>query len=1001
MLIASGLQLSFSAAVSAGTTAHQTDSRDMTAAPQKVQIKGTVKDSKGEPIPGASVYEKGTTNGTITDEKGNFTFTLSSSDATLVVSCIGYSDIEIVPKGKTVFDVTMEDDAELLDEVVAIGYGTARKSSVTGSITKVNGDELAGFPSVSVEDALQGRAAGVYISPSSQPGTGTTIRIRGSRSLKASNSPLVIVDGMPGTFDNVSPQDIKSIEILKDAAATAIYGSRAANGVILITTKGTTKDDLTIELTSYAGMNTYNFADMISAEEYEDQIWCRTMFTTYGTDAEAWKNSDITKRQALENFDPLWADNYYNKGINFDWRKALFSNVSFNTGHTISVNYRGNRFSNRLSYSFNDDNSYYKTVNFKRHLLTNNVRFNPAKWLEVNQITRLMLRERDGYPSTAFDAICRMTPFESPYVDNDPEKGLVSTIGRERFANALYDYEPGNFVDKHNTNRADVILGITAHPLKWLTLNTNLKLGFSNSSDGEYRDSHTSAQNNGYNYAQMEKSYSFDYTWNGLITADKDFGDHHISATGVVEAIKDTDESLYAYSQNIPAAYMDYHFLQSGDINQTLSSSYSMSSLLSFLGRFQYDYKSKYLLNVAVRRDGSSRLAEGNKWHTFPSASVAWRISEEPFMRNTQVDELKLRLSYGEIGNQSISEYQTLTRLKSKSYSWAGAGFYTWQPDGLANTGLTWEVSKSINAGVDFALFNRKFSGTVEYYNTRNENQLQQRTLPETTGFGSLWMNIGTTRSTGIELSLSGTLKQTKDFLWTVGGNFSRNWSTIVSLLDGKDDVSNAWFIGKPLGVVYDYVFDGIWQLDEKDQATKYKSEPGKIKVKDIDGDGAITASDKQVLGQTEPKFMTSIQTNLKWKNFDFTANFVGQFGHMITSSNYVDAFNAERWNLDSGKQWWTPLNGSNEWPRIHGTQDMTYSSVLTRQKGDFIKIQNISLGYDLSKAVKGIEKIRVYVQGRNIAYLYKACPGKMNPEQPNSMFTIPASYVLGINLTF
>lgn len=973
-------------------------------APTPVQIKGVVKDSQGSAVPGAYIIEQGSQNAVLTESNGSFTINVSSADASIIVSCIGYREAVIPIAGRSSLQITLEDDAEMLDEVIAIGYGTARRSSITGSIAKVGGEKLSGFPSVNVQDALQGLAAGVYVDPSRQPGDGVTIRIRGSRSLRASNDPLLIVDGMPGSWENLSSNDIKSIEILKDAAASAVYGSRAANGVILVTTKSASGNKpFVVEVDSYVGVNRYSFASMMSADRYGAMIRDVMRYQTHGINADAWAGSDIDIAKGLEMFDPSWSQNYQN-GIDYNWREALLNSSSFNTGHTVALGYKSDVLSFRVSYSFQDDNSYYKTVNYKKHILNTNLKFTPAKWIDLSLVTRLSRRDRSGYPDDTFTSISRMNPFETPWVDEVKSNGLKTTVGRELYVNALWNYEPGKFIDDHINNLADIIGSATIHPLSWLTLNTNLKLGFHEATNGIYRDSYTSEQKLGYNRASFEKTSGFNYTWNALVTADKDFASHHISATAVFEAIKNTDEGVFATSQNIPAAYMDYHFLNAGTINQALQSDYVMSSLLSYLGRVQYDYKGKYILNAAVRYDGSSKLAEGNKWALFPSVSAAWRISEEGFLKdNRVVSDLKLRASYGEIGNQSISSYQTLTRLKSKTYSWAGQGFYTWQPDGLANKGLTWEVSKTINAGADFGFFKNRLTGTVEYYNTLNINQLQQRSIPETTGFGSLWMNIGSTKNEGFEISLQGIPIQTADFTWTIGTNLSRNWNSIVSLLNGVDDVSNLWFIGKPMSVYYDYVFDGIWQLDELDEAKSYKLEPGDIKVKDLDPDGAITSSDKTIIGQKEPKWMASLQTSFSYKNIDLSLNFVGQFGHMISLDNYVDAFNAERWQVENNIDWWTPLNPTNKWPGLHSSLDRSYQSTLKYFNGNFVKLQNITLGYDLSKLTRkvNISKLRVYLEGRNVGYAYKACPGRFSPEEPNSMYTIPSSYVFGINMTF
>ena len=471
----------------------------------KKTISGRVVDRNGEPVIGVNVVEKGTTNGTITDMDGKFTFNVSPN-ATLMLSYIGYKAQEIAVNNRTQYNVVLDEDTETLDEVVVVGYGTMKKSSLTGSVTKVETEKLEGFPSVNVVDALQGRAAGVYINPSRQPGEDPTIRIRGTRSFNASNSPLLIVDGMPGSWENVSSEDIESMEILKDAAATAVYGSRAANGVILITTKSAKKGGkLSIELNSYVGMNKYDFIEMQSPEKYNAMIRDVMRYQSHGLDKEAWENSDIDLRRGLEMFNGLWADNYYNKGITFNWQDALFNSHSVTTGHNISIGQATDKISYKLSYSFQDDNSYYKTMNYKRHILNNNVKINLAKWMDLGLITRLSLRDMGGWPGSMWENYRRMSPFETPYIDEDPSKGLKDVVGKEKYVNALLNYQDGNFVNDRINKRADIILTANIRPFSWLTFTTNLKLDYKESSNGKYYDSKTSEQNLGYNFAYFNK----------------------------------------------------------------------------------------------------------------------------------------------------------------------------------------------------------------------------------------------------------------------------------------------------------------------------------------------------------------------------------------------------------------------------------------------------------------------------------------------------------------
>lgn len=976
------------------------------AAQDNVKVNGVVRDAQGQAVPGASVYEQGTTVGTTTAQDGTFSLQLSSKNAFIAVSCLGYKDLATSAAGRSFIEVELEESYEMLDEVIAIGYGTIKKSSLTGSIAQVSGKDLASNPSVNLQDALQGRAAGVYVDPARQPGDGTTIRIRGVRSLNASNNPLLIVDGMPGSWENLNSNDVESMEIMKDAAATAIYGSRAANGVIMVTTKSARgSKKFNVELNSYAGFNNYRMVKLLDGPRYAEMIRDVKRYESYGTDYDKWVDSDIDTQEALKLWNQTWAENYYEKGIDFNWQNALLSKNSFTTGHTLSLGYNSEKLKYNLSYNFQNDNSYYKTVNYQRHILNSSVKFTPAKWIELTQTTRLSYRKNSGEPTDTYNSIARMTPFETPYVDDDKAQGLKTVVGKEGYVNPLWNYEKGHFVNNKLNLMADLIFGVTVRPTSWLSLQTNLKLNFAEYTNGKYFDSKSTEQNLGLNYGYLKKQSTAGYTWNAIVTADKTFGSHHLALTGVVEAIQDKMNYVSAESQDIAAAYMDYHFLQSGVQNRDLKSGYEKASLFSVLGRFQYDFRNKLIFNAAVRYDGSSRLAAGNKWRLFPSVSAAWRISEEPFIKNlgNKISDLKVRVSYGEIGNQAIDPYQTLTSLKSTTYSWGGEGVYAWYPSTLANQNLGWEVSKTVNAGIDFGFLGNRITGTVEYYHTNTQDVLMKRTIPDVTGFSYIWQNIGSTQNQGVEFSLNGVAISTRDLTWSIGANASRNWNKITGLIDGQDLVSNAWFIGQPINVIYDHKFDGIWQLDEAEQAKVFKAEPGQIKVKNLDdSDEAITDSDKTILGTKDPKWLASLHTSLTYKGFDLSLNFSGQFGYLISASNYVPKWNGEKW-MSADVDWWTPLNPTNKWPRVQTSPDHNYASTLQYFRGDFIKLQNINLGYDFSRLIKSkvFSKLRLYAEGRNVAYLYKGCPKDVTPEEPNSVYTIPATYVLGINLTF
>lgn len=969
-------------------------------------ISGTVQDEKGEALPGVNILIKGTQQGTTTNAEGKFTLTVPDDKAVLIFSFVGYVSQEITVGSQSQLSLSMVSDQKALEEVVVVGYGTMKRSSLTGSISTIEARQIETFPTVNVLNAMQGQASGVFVKPSRQPGEAPSIRIRGSRSLSASNSPLLIIDGMPGSWDNLVSSDVESMEVLKDAAATAIYGSRAANGVILVTTKSSSRagNKMSIEVGAFAGVNQYNFIPMQSAEKYAELIRDVMRYQTHGAvDVAAWQNSTIDTKRGMEMFNSTWADNYYNKGINYDWQKALFNNSSYTQGYNVSLGNRTEKLNYRLSYNFQNDNSYYKTVNYQRHVLNANAMLNVTKWLDVGTITRLSIRKNTGWPDNMWDNMRRMTPFETPYIDEDPAKGMKDAVGKEKYVNALWNYQDGNLIDDRKGQMADILLKADVKPFSWMKLSTNFKFDVYDRSTGVYRDSRTSYQNLGLNFASFEKRNEVNYTWNGILNIDRTFNNvHQVNLTGVVEAIRNDSIVVGASAQDIPAQYMGYHFLQTGIINRNIWSGFTKSTLLSYMFRGQYEYMGKYLLNFAVRADGSSRLAAQNRWRTFPSFSAAWILSEEEFLRGQNaLSILKIRASYGEVGNQAINPYQTLTTLSQATYNWGSKGVFSWRPSGIANKSLGWEVSKTWNAGLDFGFLNNRISGSIELYKTRNEGLLTERVLPEATGFSNIWQNIGETVNKGVELTLTGNLVKTKNFSWSVTGMGSYNKSEITMLTEGKDDRANKWFIGHPISVIWDFQKVGIWQVNELEEAKKYNMQPGEIKITDRDGDKAFTDEDKFIIGQQEPKWLASLQSSLRYREFDLAVNVVGQFGNYIKAENYTAEWNADKYIIDA-VNWWTPLNPTNDWPRAHTAQSNRFSSTLSIFRGDFIKVQNISLGYNPSVSIfdKKLNGVRVYLQASNAFYLFQKAPSAVNPEQPDTMYTIPASYVLGLNLS-
>ncbi len=987
---------------------------------QQKRIKGKVTDSFGSPLPGVTIIKKGTTEGTITDSDGNYLLSDVPIDAVLVFSFVGMKSQEIEVAGRTSIDVKMEEENIGLEEVVAIGYGTIKKSSLTGSSATMDTEKIKAFPSVNIADAFQGKTAGVYINPSTEPGGDVTIRVRGNRSIEATNDPLVIIDDVPGDLSNLNSSDIESVEVLKDASATAIYGSRAANGVILVTTRKAKKMGMVVEINSYAGINHYNFIKMQSKDAYVNFIKNIIYARNYGyTDANAWKNSDITIQDALDAWSSSMAETYA-AGKSFDWQSMMLDNYSAQTGQHISVSTKNQKSSSRLSYNYMYDKGYYETNDYQKHILSYYYNYQAASWLSFGFDSRLILKKNNLAPEDLWEFMKRMNPLEDPY---NKDGSLKETVGLEQYTNPLWTYEDGYFIDEKSNRAADIVLKATVNLTSELTYNTNLRLGFGNGNRSWYYDNLSMPQLGGNSEAGIRNTESSDYTWNNIINYVNDFGKHHLSITAVQELQMDKTVYSEMTGENIPLKELEYYNMETATDNLALSSDYSKSTLSSFLGRIQYEYNGKYLFNFALRADGSSRLADGNKWAYFPSGAFAWRMSEESFMQNISwLSNLKLRLSYGEVGNQGIDPYQTQTLLESGTYSWGDTGTLTWAPETLANKKLGWEISKTMNFGIDWGFWNNRVNGSVEVYKTKNQDLLMEQTLAGITGFESIWNNIGSTENKGFELMINSDVIRSQNINYNLNINLSRNWNKITSLPNG-DDSTNEWFLGKPINVCYDYKYQGIWQIDEMEEAQKYGRSPGEVKILNND-DPDINEDDKIILGQRDPKWMGSLISNLTYKQLDFSFVLNAMWGHLIEIKQFGDCeYNGDKWLISALDDMWTPLNTNAYYPRPQqSAQSNNEATACTYMKGAHIKVQDICLGYTFNKLIPGIQRARFYFEAKNAFYLYRACAhdrtggDQVQPEVVVTNFaekddgtlddksfatTLPASFVIGIDLTF
>jgi len=928
---------------------------------QQKSVSGKVTDSSGATLPGVSVVVKGTTSGTITDMDGKYSLGNVPGNATLQFSFVGMKTQEIAVGGKATINVTLADESVGIDEVVAIGYGTVKKRDLTGSVSSVDASVIAATTITDAGGAIQGRVAGVNIQKNvGRPGSGFQITIRGLSSINNSNNPLYVIDGIPteSGINDLNPEDIEKIDILKDASATAIYGSRGANGVVIVTTKKGKAGKVVIQYDGYYGYRTpSNLPDMMNGEEY---VKFRTdLYTNLGKSTDR-SNADFF---TPEEWGVIDGGKYTN------WMDLIMRN-GIQSSHTVTASGGDDKGTFALSIGKLKEEGTTEGQDYNRYNLRMNLtRKFMDKWEIGGNLYFTHSLQNIGSYETLRSAY-RLPPVGIPYNEDGSPRFLA--YRNDGAKNPLFENKDDGEIRQNRHYRVFGNVYLQFEPMKNLTFRSQLSPQMAYDRDGQYFGQYCkftggNIHNTAANYATTD---AFKYVLDNQLNYKKDIGLHNLDFSLVQSIQYDQWESSYQAARDFPYNSKWYNLDAVTNANIVASQTdYKQRSLASFLGRLQYSYNGKYLITAAGRYDGSSRLAVGNKWAFFPSAAFAWRMSEEGFLKNSNtISNLKLRLSYGVTGNDAVAIYGTQSNISQVFYDFNGVPTTAYYKNGLANTNLTWEKTTEFNLGLDYGFFKNRINGTIDAYNRDARDLIMQRLLPETSGWTSIWDNVGWVRNTGIEFSLNTVNIQSKDFSWNTTLIFDSNKNKIIELYGGKkDDIGNQWFIGKPIQSNYDYQFDGIWQTSEKDLAAKYGQTPGQVKVKDLNNDGKIDANDKKIIGQRTPKWSGSITNTLKFKNWDFSVYAYTRQGQQLFSSfkSTFMAFEGNYKNLNV--DYWSTTNPSNKYPQP-GNKGKYFSSY---QYSDvsFIRVGNISLGYNIPKNLlnrMNINKLRVYFSMTN-----------------------------------
>lgn len=991
-------------------------------------ISGTIVDDKGEPVIGASIIIEGTSQGTITNIDGEYTLANVPENSMITISFVGYKSLTFAANDKTLANITLKEDSELIDEVVVVGYGVQKKRDVTGAMASVDAAKIASVPVTSASEALQGRASGVLVSQDNwAPGTSPTVLIRGKRSINASNEPLYVVDGVPitGGLREISPSDIASMEVLKDASATAIYGSRGANGVVLITTKQGKDGKTQVDYSGYFGVQTIqNKLELMNGAQYAEYV------------REAYRNTNSSNKYPTDYPDktadmanPMFKqDAYvleslmmaYDENGNYDPSKVRsdnwFDHVTRNgiiTDHQISVN-GGNAKTNFLaSATYNKNEGIMKDQSYERYSIRLNLNHEINQWFKFGLQTQYShsVKERgSGMEGDAY--MYRISPLGSLRNEDGTPTQLVASDAQ--MWNPLMNLEEGAVSAPEKVSRylGSYYVEVT-FPVKGLKFKSNLGLDARTKQDYQFYSSNTSTRQLGTSYAYNGMSKYTMMTLENMLFYNRDFGKDHTLGVTLLQSIQeDKTESNKIGVQDVTSDDLLYNDLASSSIIDKIGSNLTKWTMASFMGRVNYGFKGRYLFTGSVRYDGSSRLAEGHKWVAFPSVALAWRVSEEAFMKKQNfLSNLKLRAGWGKTGNSSIDPYMTRDGLGLSTYVWdnGASEVLGYAPKIMANSELTWETTKQWNVGVDFGFFNNRLSGTVDLYLQHTSDLLLERQIPVVSGFGSVLSNVGETKNKGIEISLSSLNINTKSFQWTTDVMFYANKESIESLYNGKvDDIGNKWFIGHPINVHYDYEKIGIWQNTSEDLAEMEEFnknganfKPGDIKIWD-NGDKKITEADRKILGSTSPKFIASMVNSISYKGFDFSIFLYASVGAML--NNNIEYLNKPGRANSIVIDYWTPTNPTNAYPRPSvDNASPAYVKSLQYEKADFIRVRNITLGYTLpEKLLKKIRarKIRVYLSANN-PFVITGFSG-IDPEGARG-YTAPSAstWMGGVNLSF
>ncbi len=980
---------------------------------QQKKVTGVVTDAQtGEPLPGVNITIEGTLTGTTSDLNGRYSVDVPDENAVLLFSFIGYNTEKVQLAGQSVLDIDLVPDITALEEVVVVGYGTQKKSDITGSITSVSKDRLSRLPVNNVIQAIQGAAAGVNVNQSSSiPGDAPSVMVRGRNSIGANSEPYVVVDGIPltktdGSINDINPNDIESMEILKDPSAVAIYGVNGSNGVILITTKRGSSGKPIIRYSGYGGVE--DIAHILEPSSPEEML---NRYAEYSRIQSSPLYNGGPVRYQYE-----W-DNYQ-ADITTDWIDAV-TQTGVVQNHNISLSGGTDNLKYFISGDYLDQKGVVKGYEYKRFSFRTNADIQATKYITVGTSSFIVAHNRDGGRANLLNAAA-MSPYARMY-EEDGSLTHYPMYSETLWANPLLpttlDPERRQFNITVN-GYAELDFGEILKPLTGLKYKFNAGYSYVPYRTNEYEGKSVF---NMTGWGRMVNRESQTYTLENILSYTKDIGKHHFDFTGLYAAKSKYYQEAVAEGNVFPNDDLGWGKLQAAS-TKNVSSYADLYRTVSQMGRLNYSYDSRYLFTATVRRDGSSVFGKNNKYAVFPSVALGWNIAREGFMQplNNVINNLKLRLSYGASGNEAIQIYNSLFRMDSNTLAMGGQSQTSLKATTrMGNEELSWETTKGINTGLDFGLWSNRIDGSIDFYSTNTSGILLVRTIPQISGYVDVLSNVGETKNTGIELTLNTRNIVISDFTWATTLVFASNKNKIVELYgDGEDDLGNRWFIGEPVGVIWDYTKVGIWQEDEIADGLHHGWDEtalaGDLKLADLSGpdgepDGRIDADDRRVLGQTSPKWTGGITNTFTYKDLSLSI-FINTVQGVKRNNSQIGAAADElgRRNGPAEIGYWTPDNQSNEW-RSLGNHSNSHGYGFPVD-ASYTRIKDVTLSYNLPRSLlnkAGVGGLQLYVSGRNL-YTFTDWIG-WDPEARDDQrgsgdwainYPVVRSFIFGINLT-